>query len=195
MRSTTSSFHSSSHGDCDTADDRAVATSCTSPCWTIHASAWLLAGSSRCASSTRRITGPPRERARNESARDVDGPREAAQRADRDVTQQRLERTQRDARRAGGAGDAHDRRHRGRRRADPQVRQRGGHQVRLAHPGIADDEHAATGLQLGADLLGEGPDDERPSRRRRRRLSSAGAWRARGRRDVGVSRHSHSTQR
>ena len=70
MRSTTSSFHSSSHGDCDTADDRAVATSCTSPCWTIHASAWLLAGSSRCASSTRRITGPPRERARNESASD-----------------------------------------------------------------------------------------------------------------------------
>ena len=69
MRSTTSSFHSSSHGDCDTADDRAVATSCTSCCWTIHASAWLLARSSRCASSTRRITGPPRERARNESAR------------------------------------------------------------------------------------------------------------------------------
>ena len=163
MRSTTSSFHSSSHGDCDTADDRAVATSCTSRCCTIHASAWLLAGSSRCASSTRRITGPPRERARSDSAREST----VREKLPSEVTAPSPSSGSRapSGMPAGpmapetvttvGIGEVGV--------TDPQVGQRGGHQVRLADAGVADDEHAATRLDLGADPLGEGPDHQGPS--------------------------------
>ena len=57
MRSTTSSFHSSSHGESEAPDARAVATSSTVRCRTTHARAWAEASSSRWASSRRRTSG------------------------------------------------------------------------------------------------------------------------------------------
>ena len=111
MRSTTSSFHSSSHGDCR--HGRRPGRRHQLHLALLHHPPERLALAR--VEQVRVLDAEHQRAAAGASAQrgchGVDGPRDAAQRDERVVTQQRLQRAQRDARRAGGAGDRHDVRH------------------------------------------------------------------------------------